>query len=187
MADSTDGDTRIIQVTRVVKIPLPDNLKRLASLSAGAIGTLILFATDPIRFLDEVVFGGILDVLVAFGKNPIEFTFNIINLYILGGIFAIFNTIAAGVLGAFDIIVGALVIVRELLVGAFGAVGVDIIGGIVGFQQSLVESLSIFGPAAPIVLTAIAVAVMFLIYRVGVALLGELPIGSSIVDLLGLR
>lgn len=137
--------------------------------------------------------GPVADELRAFGALAKEkggvgpAIFFLITSYILAGIFDVINVIAGSILFAFDMVVGALRVARQLLIGAFGGVGRDILGVYTLVQQAFADVLAGAGPFAPIIAVAVAAGALYLIIRVGVALLGELPIGSSIVDLLGLR
>lgn len=137
--------------------------------------------------------GPVADELRAFGAlarqkgGVAPAIFFLITSYILAGIFNVINVIAGSVLFAFDFLVGALTVAQIMLVGAFGGVGRDILSTAVSVQQAFADVLVGAGPLAPIIAVAVAAGALYLVSRVGVVLLGELPIGSSIVDLLGLR
>jgi hypothetical protein len=113
--------------------------------------------------------------------------FALISLYILNGLFSIINVVAGSVLFVFDLIVGSLRTAQALLVGAFGAVGVDILGALLGVQQAVSGVVVAAGPLGPPLAVAAASLMLYVLYRLAVALLGELPGGSTLVDLLGLR
>ncbi|GGN92267.1 hypothetical protein [Haloarcula pellucida] len=126
-------------------------------------------------------------VLVRFGRNPVGFVTTIISLYIVDSVLNIGAFAVNSILSAFGIIVGFFDGIRVTLVTAFGSVGIDILGGYVAVQQSIANVVASAGAAAPFLAIGFASVAVYVGYRVGVALLGELPLGSSIVDLLGLR
>lgn len=163
----------------------------LAALSTAAIATLVAFANDPIGFVTRIVvediFGGVFSTLIAFATNPVEFIFRIINLFILNGLFAIFNTISGAVLAAFDSLVGALEFAQRALIRGFAAAGIDIIAALASIQRQFAAVFEGAGPLAPVLAAALAVGALVVLSRLAVALLGEVPVGSTIVDLLGLR
>lgn len=113
--------------------------------------------------------------------------FALISAYILDVIFGIFGTIAGAILFAFDVVVGVLGFAQRLLVNGFGIVGIDILGALAGVQRAIAGAIAGSGPLAPVFATLLAVGTLYVLYRLAVALLGELPVGSTIVDLLGLR
>lgn len=131
--------------------------------------------------------------LVQFGRlakekgGVVPAIFAIITAYILEGIFGVIGVITGSILYAFEIVVGAIEFARDLLVGAFGVVGVDLIGALIDVQREILTVVEGAGPAAPVIAAGAAVVSVLILYRLAVAALGELPIGSSIVDLLGLR
>lgn len=126
-------------------------------------------------------------VLVRFGRNPVRFVATIISLYIVNGFLNLGAFLVNSVLTAFGIVTGAFDFVRVLLVNAFGSLGINILAVYASGQQALADVIATAGPAAPFLATGFTAVVLYVGYRVGVALLGEVPIGSSIVDLLGLR
>lgn len=128
-----------------------------------------------------------LETLLSFLRNPFGFVASIITLYILNGLFSIIDVVAGSILFVFDVVVGSLRTAQALLVGAFGAVGVDIFGALVGVQQALSGVVAAAGPLGPPLAVAAASLMLYGLYRLTVALLGELPGGSTIVDLLGVR
>lgn len=121
-----------------------------------------------------------------FGSLP-GAIFGLISLYLLNGILDVIGVITGSVLFAFDLVVGAFRWVQRALVGAFGAVGIDVLGALTDLQVALAGIVAGAGPAGPFIAVAAVSVSLYLMYRVGVALLGELPVGSSIVDILGLR
>jgi hypothetical protein len=146
---------------------LPDwvsNLRPLAMLAGGAMGTLIAFANDPFGFIFEAI-----------------------SYYILGGLLAVIRLAAGAVLYPFDLLVGALQFIQETLVGAFAAIGIDILEVLAGIQQGLGNLIASAGPAAPVLAVGLASAGLFLTYRLAIAALELVPGGSSILTLGGLR
>lgn len=113
--------------------------------------------------------------------------FGLISLYILNGIIDVVGFVAGAFLAAFDILVGLTVAARRALVGVFGPIGVDLLGVGSELQRVLLDVVARSGPFAPIVAGIVAVVILYGLYRLGVALLGEVPGGSTLVDLLRLR
>lgn len=125
-------------------------------------------------------------LVTEYGSLP-RAVFALITLYILNGIFSVIDVVAGSVLFVFDLVVGSVQTAQALLVGAFGAVGVDILGALVGVQQAVSGVVAVAGPLGPPLAVASASLMLYVLYRLTVALLGELPGGSTIVDLLGVR
>jgi uncharacterized membrane protein len=144
-------------------------------------GDLIAIPTD---LLEPV--GQLAALTKEYGSVP-RAIFALISIYILNGIFSIFSVIVGAVLFVFDVFVGALDTARVLLVGGFAAVGVDLLGVLVSIQEQISAVVASAGPAGPPLAVGAASIMIYVGYRLGVALLGELPVGSTIVDLLGLR
>lgn len=139
-------------------------LAALAALPAAAIATLVAFATDPVGFIVEVVAAFVVATLLELGA------------------------IVVGVVDTFATTLAAIPRVARLaLSGAFGAAGDVFIGTVASAYASLLGVVSVAGPAAPLVVVGLLAGTVALTYRVGVALVGELPGGSSLVDILGLR
>lgn len=113
--------------------------------------------------------------------------FFLISWYILGGIRSLLQVIVGSILSVFDLFVGALMVARLTLVGAFGGVGQEILGAYVTVQTVFAGLLAGAGPFAPVIAVGVAAVSLYVVIRVATVALGELPIGSSIVDLLGLR
>lgn len=130
--------------------------------------------------------GQLVSLVTEYGSLP-RAVFALITLYILNGIFSVIDVLAGSVLFVFDVVVGSLQTAQALLVGAFGAVGVDILGALFGVQQALSGVVAGAGPLGPPLAVAAASLMLYGLYRLTVALLGELPGGSTLVDLLGVR
>jgi len=125
-------------------------------------------------------------LISRYGSIP-RAIFALISLYLLNGVFSIVNVVAGSVLYVFDLFVGSLGVAQDLLVSAFGAVGVDILGALLGVQQAVSGVVASAGPLGPPLAILAASALLYGLYRLAVALLGEFPGGSTIVDLLRLR
>ena len=111
----------------------------------------------------------------------------IISLYILNGVLDVVGIVVGSVLFAFDLIVGSLATAQRLLLGALGAVGIDILAALTSLQREIAGVVEGAGPAGPVIAVAAGAIGLYVLWRVGVALVGELPGGSTLVDLLGLR
>ena len=126
-------------------------------------------------------------VLARFGRDPFGFVATIISLYIVDSILNLGAFAVNSVLAAFGFVVGFFDSIRVTLVTTFGRVGIDLLEVYVAGQQTVADIVSRAGAAAPFLAVGFAAVALYVGYRVAVALLGELPVGSSIVDLLGLR
>jgi len=113
--------------------------------------------------------------------------FALISLYILNGIFSIFSAIVGAVLTVFDVLTGALATAQMLLVGAFQRAGIDILGLLLDLERQIADVVASAGPLGPPLAVGATAVFLYVLYRLSVALLGELPGGSTLVDLLGLR
>jgi len=121
-----------------------------------------------------------------YGSLP-EAVFGLISLYILQGIFDVVSIVVGSILYVFDLVVGSIDAARLLLLEAFGAVGADVLGTLVAFQREIATVIESAGPAGPPIAVGATAVLLYVGYRVAVALLGEIPGGSSLVDILGLR
>jgi len=130
--------------------------------------------------------GQLVGLVTEYGSLP-RAIYALITLYILNGIFSVIDVITGSVLFVFDLVVGSLQTAQALLVGAFAAVGVDILGALLGVQRAVSGIVTAAGPLGPVIAVASASLMLYGLYRLAVALLGELPGGSTIVDLLGVR
>jgi hypothetical protein len=134
----------------------------------------------------NAVIGQLVGLVRSYGSLP-RAIFALISLYLLNGIFSIFGVVAGSVLYVFDLIVGSLQVAQSLLIGAFGAVGVDLLGVFVALEGEIAGVVASAGPAGPVIAVGSTAVILFVGYRLAVSVLGELPVGSTIVDLLGLR
>ncbi|MBO4248376.1 hypothetical protein IL252_11180 [Halomicrobium sp. IBSBa] len=140
-----------------------------------------------VQFLRSNGIQSTLGTLFRFLRNPVRFVFSIISFYVLNGILNIVSTVTSAVLGAFDYLVASLTFAQRALGQAFGVAGLNVLSARAALNQIVVTLAASAGPAAPILVIGAGAVTLFLIYRVGIALLGELPVGSSVIDLLGLR
>ncbi len=129
----------------------------------------------------------VVGVLVRFGKNPVGFVFSIISLYLSSLFLDLFGLVSGTVLGIFDSFAYVFDLARVFLTGTFGVVGIEILGIVTGIGAALNRALYALGPAAPFVVAIVGSLVIYAAYRGTIALLGEIPGGSSIVDILRLR
>jgi len=95
--------------------------------------------------------------------------------------------IVNSILLVFDYVTGALVTVQRALNVNFAALGTAILTAIWNVQMQIVNTVNPYGPLAPVVLIGVTAIEALLAWRFIVALAGELPLGSGIVDFLGLR
>ncbi|ELZ23496.1 hypothetical protein C475_14523 [Halosimplex carlsbadense 2-9-1] len=111
----------------------------------------------------------------------------IISTYIVESVFGLGSYVVASVLSVFDFVTLSLAWVQAQISGAFAWVGFDILSAVRWVQVELAIATEAAGPLGPLVAIAIASVTLAVLYRAGIALLGELPGGSSLVDFLGLR
>jgi len=130
--------------------------------------------------------GQLVALVREYGSLP-RAIFGLISLYILGGILTGVRIVTGSILYVFDLVVGALQVAQSLLIGAFAAVGLDVLGLLGDLGGELGRVVAEAGPLGPPIAVGAAAVGLFAMYRVGVALVGELPLGSSIVDILRLR
>lgn len=121
-----------------------------------------------------------------YGSLPRAIT-AIISSYIISSVFGFGSFIIGSVFAVFDALTLSLRWVQQRVGVQFGMAGYTVLDGVRTVQQTIGGAVESLGPAGPIVAIAFAAIVLALVYRVGVALIGELPVGSSVVDILGLR
>lgn len=121
-----------------------------------------------------------------YGSVPAA-VFGLIALYIASAVLSIGQFAVNVVLAVFDPIVQALGITELLIDLGVQTVTTDLVGALVGFRSGIADVAAAAGPLAPVIVVGVAAASLYVVYRVSIALLGELPLGSSLVDLLGLR
>lgn len=145
----------------------------------GTIRQLIsLTRNGPIRQL--------IDLYNEYGSIP-RAVFGLITTYIVSSVFGFGQFIVGSVLSVFDYVTLSLAWVQAQLGASFGLVGFDILAAFRWVQIQIGSAAAAAGPAAPIIAIVFGAATVTVLYRAGVAILGELPVGSSLVDFLGLR
>ncbi|WP_254271096.1 hypothetical protein [Haloarcula marina] len=125
--------------------------------------------------------------LFAFARNPVTYVGAIISGYIVRSVLNLGAFGVNSVLSAFGIVAGFFDGIRVTLVRAFGSIGIDLLAAYLSVQQVIGSAVRVAGPGGPFLAIGFTAVTLYLGYRVAVALLGEIPVGSSIVDLLGLR
>lgn len=113
--------------------------------------------------------------------------FALITGYILEVVFGFVGVIAASVLLAFDYVVGALEYARAALLGVFGPAGAEFLGWLAGLQATFAEVTAMAGPAAPLVAVALSLGFGYAVLRVGILVVGNVPLLGAIVGALGVR
>lgn len=107
--------------------------------------------------------------------------------YIVTGALNIGQTIIGFVFQLFNPILMTIGLTQRSVTSAFRPVGDAILGFTMTINDAVREVAGVTGPAAPIVTTLLVVAIAYVTFRVLVALAGEVPGGSTVVDLLRLR
>ena len=146
--------------TRVIEVALPDWLQALRPV----VGTLI-----------------------AFGRNPVGFIITAVATWLVAGALSVGSVLVAGADYAGTLLAAAPQSVQAFLASAFAPVAQTLVGLAGQATASIGAVLATAGPAAPVLVAVFAAVVAVVLYRVGVALLGELPGGSSLVDILDFR
>lgn len=113
--------------------------------------------------------------------------FGLISLYIVNGVLNIGEYIVSSILLLFDYVTGSLGLVQRQLGVSFATVSAGVLTAIWNVQMSIATIVTPYGPLTPVVMIGLTAIEALIIWRILVALLGELPLGSSITDLLGLR
>jgi len=113
--------------------------------------------------------------------------FALIATYIVGSILSFGAYVVNSVLSVFDFAVASLVWARLRLVQVFGLVGFNIAAALEDVQMAAADAIASLGLLGPPVAIGFGALSLYGTYRVLVALAGELPVGSTVVDLLRLR
>lgn len=133
---------------------------------------------DPLRELGALY--------KRYGSVP-RAIFALISLYIVNGALSIGSFVVGSVLAVFDFAAGSIRSVQLFLINSFGAVGVNILGIYQSVVNDVASVIQLAGPLGPPIAAIIGGVLIYGAYRLTVAALGELPLGSSLVDLLGVR
>ena len=111
----------------------------------------------------------------------------IISLYIVNSVLNFGTYVVESILLLFSYVTGSLAYVQSTLGVNFAAAGTALLAALWSFQIQIATFVSPYGPATPIVMVGLTAIEALVLWRFIVALAGELPLGSSIVDFLGLR
>ena len=96
--------------------------------------------------------------------------------YLIGFVFRLFTPVLR-----------AIGLTERGVVAAFAPAGAAILGVFRGLTTVVRDVTGVAGPVAPIIATLLVLGLAYVTYRVAIAVLGEFPGGSTLVDLLGLR
>jgi len=127
------------------------------------------------------------ETLREFGRDPVGFVASIISLYIVDSFLNLGGYVVGSFLLVFDYITTPLQSAENLLVAALSLGGQPTLLALQSLTETVSGVVQQAGPAGPILAAVIAGVFIYVSVRVGVALLGEIPGGSTIVDLLRLR
>jgi len=111
----------------------------------------------------------------------------IISGYIVSSVFGLGAYIVGSILTVFDVVAGSIAWVQYQAGAAFGFTGNSILRALRDVQLAFGDAIASAGPLAPVIAGGLAAIALYGTYRVGVAVAGEFPVASTIVDLLGLR
>jgi hypothetical protein len=130
---------------------------------------------------------GVASVLVAFGEDPVGFIVEVVAAFLVATLLEL-GGIAVGAVDTIASTVAAVPrFVRLLVSGAFSQAGALVIGGIADLFRGVATTAQAAGPAGPVLVTVTLALTLVALYRVSVALIGEVPGGSSLVDIFNLR
>lgn len=164
---SSSGDGGGIKVIRVVKrIPLPNWLKGLQPY----IGTLKSAARTIQR-------AGSLQNLVKI----------VIAGWVVSGILTAGEFVASQIMLVFHPLLNALGLTEAAIIEPLRTVGTIILDFMRTITDAVVSVTGVAGPAAPVITLGFATITLYLLYRLTVSILGEVPVLSTVVDFLGVR
>jgi len=111
----------------------------------------------------------------------------IISLYIVNGVLSIGSYIVGSFVAFNDSVTASFRLAQNVLIGSFGSVGVDVLAVGRSIQLQIASVIQGAGPLGPPIAVGLGAIIVYAVYRIIIVALGELPLGSSLVDLLGLR
>lgn len=115
----------------------------------------------------------------------------IISLYIVNAFLNLAGYLVGSIVMVGDIAAGSLDAVRGILGGIGQVIGFNFLTVASEIQLAIADVVTQLGPLGPPVAIGTGAILLYLAYllivRIGIAVVGELPVGSSIVDILGLR
>jgi hypothetical protein len=125
------------------------------------------------------------DVFQEFGRNPSGFIIGVVATWIVGGILLVGRQVVEAVLLAFDSVVNSLDLAREAVIDALDAVAAPVLAAaaaVPGFYAGLVEPL---GPLAPVVTALLLASSAYLVYRLLIVAVKEMPVVGGILEVFG--
>ena len=158
-------------------------LRALAPLVPVA-GTLVTLANYANALTDLAFYA---NTLTNFASNPQRFIFRFISEYIVGTAIGLGQYLIGSILLVFNTIASYLQTAAFILVGSFQVVTTPILVAGQRLIAAIATAVVAAGPAGPVIAAALTATLLYSTYRLLIAVAGEIPVGSSIVDLLGLR
>lgn len=127
------------------------------------------------------------DILERFARDPRGFIFGFISTYLVATALGFGNFIVGSILSVFDIVARSLQLAATYLVGSLQVVTTPVLA--IGQRLTLIIASVVqsAGPLGPPIAAAITAVLLILAYRLVIAVAGEFPVASTIVDFLGLR
>jgi len=125
--------------------------------------------------------------LIRFAQTPFKFVFSIISAYIVATVIGFGQYIVGSVLLVFDTVAGYFRSAAILLVASL-QIATDpvlVAGRLITIQIARVVVAA--GPLGPPIAAALTALLLYGTYRLLIAVAGEFPVGSTLVDFLGLR
>ncbi|MFC6757887.1 MULTISPECIES: hypothetical protein [Haloarcula] len=144
-----------------------------------------LSATEVVRRLAPLV--RFVDTLTEFARNPRRFIFGFISTYLVATALGFGEYLVSSILLVFDTVAGYFRGSAILLVTSLQTVTTPILGAGRVFTNAVATTVMAAGPLGPPIGAALTALLLYATYRLLIAVIGELPLGSSLVDLLGLR
>ncbi|PSQ06652.1 hypothetical protein BRC92_00335 [Halobacteriales archaeon QS_4_69_31] len=111
----------------------------------------------------------------------------IITTWIVASVLNLGSYVVGSILGVWDLVASSITTARVSVGSSLGGFGLEALQVLALVQNWIATAVAALGPAGPPVAVAIGSVALFLGYRLVIALIGEFPIGSTIVDVLGLR
>lgn len=127
------------------------------------------------------------DILERFARDPRGFIFGFISTYLVATALGFGSYIVGSILTVFDTLAGFFGGTATLLVSSLQTVTTPVL--LAGQRLTLIIASVVqsAGPLGPPIAAAVTAALLILAYRLIIAVAGEFPVASTIVDFLGLR
>lgn len=164
--------------------PSPAEVIRGVAPLLPVVGTLVTLANVADELTDLANY---VNVLTDFASDPFGFVFEIISTYIVGTILGLGRYLIRSVLTAFGFVTAPLQAFGALLVSSLYTVLAPVTALVQQLTAIIATTVMAAGPLGPPIAAMFAAALAYGLYRIIIAVAGEVPVGSTVVDLLRLR